>query len=101
MRHYSDYINAQNPHATWLELLAELQLQLEHRIDAKHGNANRLSYCADCSQRTRIKNGDDDPTLEKVDAGHLQVTVISLAPTVPGAKLQRQKRPLFRNLKHY
>ena len=69
--------------ARWLESLAEFRFQLEHRAGAKHGNADGLSRCADCSQCTRIKNR------EELADGHPQVTAISLAPTVSDAELEQ------------
>ena len=64
--------------ARWLESLAEFRFQLEHRAGAKHGNADGLSRCADCSQCTRIENRDGGPTREELADGHPQVTAISL-----------------------
>ena len=75
--------------ARWLESLAEFRFQLEHRAGAKHGNADGLSRCADCSQCTRIENRDGGPTREELADGHPQVTAISLAPTVSDAELEQ------------
>ena len=47
--------------ARWQESLVEFRLHLEHRAGAKHGNADLLSRCADCSQYTRIENRDRGP----------------------------------------
>ena len=63
--------------ARWLESLAEFQFKLEHRAGAKHGNADDLSRCANCSQCTCIENRDGGPTREELAAGHSQVTAIS------------------------
>ena len=70
-------------------MLAEFQFKLEHRAGAKHGNADGLSRCANCSQCTRIKNREGGPTREELAAGHPQVTAISLAPTVSIAELEQ------------
>ena len=75
--------------ARWLESLAEFRFQLEHRAGAKHGNADGLSRCADCSQCTRIENRDGGPTRKELVNGHPQVTAISLAPTVSDAELEQ------------
>ena len=75
--------------ARWLESLAEFRFQLEHRAGAKHGNADGLSRCADCSQCTRIENRDGGPTREELANGRPQVTAISLAPTVSEAELEQ------------
>ena len=52
--------------ARWLESLAEFQFKLEHRTGGKHGNADGLSRCADCSQCARIENRDGSPTREEL-----------------------------------
>ena len=75
--------------ARWLESLAEFRFQLEHRAGAKHGYADELRRCADCSQCTRIENRDGDPTREELANGHPQVMAISLAPTVSDAELEQ------------
>ena len=66
--------------ARWLESLPEFQFKLEHRAGAKHGNADGLSRCADCSQRARIENRDGSQP---------QVTAILLASTVSTAELEQ------------
>ena len=75
--------------ARWLESLAEFQFKLEHRAGAKHGNADGLSHCTNCSQCTSIENRDGGPTRDELAAGHPQVTAIALVPTVSAAELKQ------------
>ena len=75
--------------ARWLEALAEFQFKLEHRVGAKHRNADSLSRCANCPQCTRIENRDGGPTRVELAAGHPQVTAIYLAPKVSAAELEQ------------
>ena len=52
--------------ARWLKSLAEFQVKLEHRAGAKHGNADGLSCCADCSQCARLESRDGGPTRKEL-----------------------------------
>ena len=62
---------------------------MEHRAGTKHGNADGLSRCADCTQCTHIKNKDGGSTRKELAVGHSQVTAVSLAPTVSDAELEQ------------
>ena len=66
-----------------------VQRSAKYRGGAKHGNADSLSRCTNCSQRACIENQDGWSTREELAGNHFQVTVISLAPLVSMAKLEQ------------
>ena len=55
--------------ARWLEALAEMDYEVEHRAGSKHGNADGLSRngCVDCKQCQRIEKRDGGATRKEVE----------------------------------